>query len=177
MAKKKTKTEKTDTKAKQPEVIEGDDRGLDVVEQTREARGIEEGDNNVDPGKAGSAASQPPLTPEMKAVDAQIEERREYLRDNGIDLNQDRNNPGAALRKVELADTSKKQYRGMVTVSGVHGQTHEKVSCRIDLPTASGEEYVHYAFFAHHPAADRDVSTIKIDSENKDDPNLRSHFE
>lgn len=176
MVKRKSrKSETTDTKAnKLPEVIEGDDRGLDVTEQTREARGIEEENGEIDAGKAGTP---PHTTPEMKATDAQIEERKEYLRSAGLDPNQERNNPGVALRKVEIADTSKKQYRGMVTVSGVHGQTHEKISARIDLPTASGEEYVHYAFFVHHPAADRDPATITIDHENRDDPNLRSHFE
>jgi hypothetical protein len=177
MAKKSKKTET----AEKPEVIQGDDRGKDVAEQTMEARGIDPNERtSIAAGKAGSAASQPPLTPEMKARDAQIEEREEFLREQGADPDTERNSPGGGinnLKKVEAADTSSKQYRGMVTVSGIHGQTHEKVSCRIDLPTACGEEYVHYAFFSHHPAAVRDVSTIVIDSKNETDPNLRSHFE
>jgi hypothetical protein len=176
MAKKATKTPEA---KKAEKVIQGDDRGKDVREQTMEARGIDPNEKaSVDAGDAGSAASKPPLTDEMKARDAQIEEREKFLKSQGLDPDTERNSPGdGGLRKVEAADTSKKQYRGMVTVTGVHGQTHEKISARIDLPTASGEEFVHYAFFQHHPAADRDLSTITIDPENKDDPNLRSRFE
>jgi hypothetical protein len=151
---------------------------LDVTEQTLEARGIDPDDKKMDAGSAGSAAAQPPLTPQMKAVDAQLKERREFLEGQGLDADKERNTPGTGgLKKVEAATTSKKSYRGMVTVTGVHGQTHEKISARIDLPQDSGEEFVHYAFFQHHPAADRDVSTITIDASNKDDPNLRSRWE
>lgn len=173
MAKRNRTARKTARKTPAPpesNVIQGDDRGKDVVEQTREARGeTEQAPVNL----AGEAGTPMPRTPEMEARDKQIEERRAFLEEQGTNVNE----AGANLKKVEAADTSKKQYRGMVTVTGVHGQTHEKISARIDLPLASGEEYVHYAFFAHHPAADRDVSTITIDPENKDDPNLRSRYE
>jgi len=170
----------TKTAAKKPEVIQGDDHGKDVIEQTKEARGMKEGVEAVDAGSAGSAAAKPPLTPEMKARDAQIEDREQYLEDNGVDAARDRNFPGggpAGLKKVEMADKPSKLYRGMVTVTGVHGQTQEKISARIDLPQESGEQFVHYAFFQHHPAANRDTATITIDPENKDDPNLRSRWE
>jgi hypothetical protein len=168
---------KKKTAEKAPEVIQGDTHGKDVVEQTQAARGIDKDSNKVDPGKAGSAASKPPLTDEMKARDAQIKEREDYLRSQGLDPDVERNNPGGGLKKVERADIKAKQYRGMVTVTGIHGQTHEKISARIELPEASGEDYVQRAFYAHHPAAIRDPSTVTIDPENKDDPNLRSRFE
>lgn len=169
---------KQSAKKSADKVIQGDTRGLDVAEQTLEARGIDPNEKNkIDPGKAGSAASKPPLTDEMKARDAQIKEREDYLRSQGLDPDMERNFPGTGLKKVEKASTSNKQYRGMVTVTGIHGQTHEKISSRIDFPEASGVDYVHYAFFQHHPAADHDPSTITIDPENKDDPNLRSRFE
>lgn len=171
MARKSKKTKAP----KGSDVIKGDDHGKDVIEQTKEARG-EDGDKGIDPGKAGSAASKPPYTDEMKARDAQIKEREQYLEDNGIDPDQDRNNPGGGLKKVEMADTKARLYQGMVTVTGVHGDTHEKISARIDLPVATGEYGVKRAFFAHHPAASREEE-ITIDAENVTDPNLRSRYE
>jgi hypothetical protein len=172
---KKTATKRAAPEPTPPEsnVIQGDDHGKDVIEQTREARGGTGEQERVD--LAGDAGTAPPRTDEMQARDKQIEERREFLEERGTSSN-DAGRAGN-LKKVEAADTSQKQYRGMVTVSGIHGQTHEKISCRIDLPTASGEEYVHYAFFAHHPAANRDPSTITIDPLNQSDPFLRSRFE
>lgn len=173
MAKRKSNTTKA---PKAPEVIQGDDHGKDVLEQTKEARGLDKEDKKVDAGKAGSAASKPPLTDEMKARDAQIKEREDYLRSQGLDPDYERNFGGGGLKKVQLAATKAKQYQGMVTVTGVHGGTHEKISARIDLPAATGEYGVKQAFYAHHPAASHD-EPITIDADNKDDPNLRSRYE
>jgi hypothetical protein len=162
-------------KEKADKVIQGDDHGKDVVEQTKEARGIEDGPATVDPGSAMPKKAEPPLTPEMAARDAQIKEREDYLRGNGVDPDQDRNNPNARLKKVEKADVGKKMYRGMVTCTSVHAGTHEKISARIDLPEAVGEERVWLDFKAHHANAMREH--FVIDASNTDDPSLRSRYE
>ena len=157
---------------KDSKVVEGGNAAkVDIVEQTNEARGIDsDAKGGDDSGKVVEAAK-PIYTPEMKVRDAQIKARQEHLAAHGATDNVAQ----SGLKKVEQVNKGK-QYKGLLTVTSVHGQTHEKISANIDVPTASGEDYVKYAFLQHHPMAMVD-DTFTIDETNTDDPNLRSRYE
>lgn len=163
-------------------LVKGDDQGHDVFQQAREIRGEPEpgeaateddSKNTAGVGKSKQAA-QANYTDEQKQRDLAKEAREEYLESLGLSSNDVGSQSGG--KKVVPSGIGGKQYVGPVTCESVHGQTHEKISARIDLPTATGEEGVYRAFQAHHANAMREH--FKIDATNQSiDPNLRSRFE
>ena len=157
-------------------VVRGDTHGKTIEQQTKEARG--EGDEKEDKkkleGKADGRDKEAEKIleeafPERKAINLRVDARRDHAKALGFDVNRPER-----VFKVEKVDQGK-QFVGMVTCESVHGETHERISARIELPTPRGEEYVWYAFKQHHPHAMREE--FKIDADNKIDPNLRTRYE
>ena len=173
---KSEKTEKDTVGADEENVVRGNTRGLTIDQQTKEARGEtdEKEDKEKAEGKADGRDKEAEKLleeafPERKAINLRVEARREHAKKAGFDINRP-----ASKFKVEKVGKGK-QYVGMVTCESVHGETQERISARIELPTPRGEDYVFYAFQQHHPHATRE--DFKIDPENKIDPNLRSRYE
>lgn len=165
-----TKTETPDPASK---AIKGENQDIDLKDQIEKARGTEEAADDKG-GKVDSkvtAAAKAAATPEMNLRDAAKEAREEHLRSLGVDPA----HPGGGYKKVEPAKIKEKMYVGDVTCESVSGETHERISAKINLPSPKGEEYVWYAFKVHHMTAMREY--FKIDPDNETDPMLRTHLE
>ena len=159
------------------EIVEGQPRAdiKDAAAQAREARGEDEDATKDDGGAADTTAAELVYTDEKKARDAEVEARREYLEKVTGD-------PEASVRpggasgdfKVENADAGEPMYTGVVTVEGVDGQYHKKISTRIDVGLfPKGHGWLTYAFKQHFPSADISKG-ITVDAANESDPLLRT---
>lgn len=181
---KKTKS-KTDAAPKSIDALADNDVNSEIVagpvvpektaaEQAKEARGDEEGKKD-DGGAADTKAADLVYTDEKKAKDAAKDARIEHLEALGLDPEVS-SRPGGGLGdfKVESANSGEPMYTGVVTVEGVDGQYHKKISTRIDVgPFPKGHSWLEYAFKQHFPSANI-AKGITVDPKNESDPLLRT---
>jgi hypothetical protein len=173
-------TEKTEKADKDPaaKAIKGEVApNQSVIDQAKKARG-EEPNKPDDGGKVNSgakSAAEKATTPEMELRDAAKKAKEEHLESLGLDK-ETASNPGSGIHKVENAETKEPMYQGVVTVTGVDGQYHKKISTRIDTgPEARGLAWLKYAFKQHFPSVDLNAE-IEVDPKNESDPLLRSQY-
>jgi hypothetical protein len=166
----------------QPEskVIQGEK--VDGLEQIEKARGLDKKNDLKKGDKVDSRDRQAEklldkADPKREATNLRVAARADYLKAHGETPGNegDGGASSGSLKKVGEIVNLGKQYRGDVTCTSVHGQTHEKISAKIHLPVPHGEDSVFAAFKQYHPNAVRDE--FEIDATNKADPGLRSRYE
>lgn len=168
-------TEEKDTK---DNVIAGEvNPEQTIIEQAKAARGEDDKDKAPAKEKVDTSAAEANYTDEQKSKDAAVKAKHDHLETLGLDPDVASQPGGHGMFKVEDADTKEKMYTGVVTVTGVDGRYHKKLSTRINCGSVPiGAKAVEHIFKDYAPSLDLSAG-IEIDPKNEADPLLRTQFE